>query len=101
MIIHTVFFWHKAGVSEAEKAAFIEGAKKLGTVSTVKAIHVGTPAGTPRREVVDHSFDVNLVLHFDNIALHDAYQVDPIHHEFIDLYKHLWARVQVYDSATA
>ena len=100
MLIHTVFFWLNDGVSEADKAAFIEGAKKLGTVETVHACHVATPADTPRRAVVDHSFGVNLVLHFESIALHDAYQVHPIHKEFVDLYHHLWARVQVYDAST-
>ncbi len=100
MLIHTVFFWCKAGVSAEEKAAFIEGAKKLGTVDAVKSVSVGIPAETPRRDAVDHSFDVNLVLQFDSIALHDTYQVHPIHHEFVELYSGLWERVQVYDTMT-
>lgn len=101
MIIHTVFFWLNEGVSPAEKAAFLAGVNKLGTVESVHAIYVGTPAETPRRAAVDHSFGVSLVLHFDSIVMHDVYQVDPIHQEFVSLYNHLWARVQVYDSATS
>jgi len=34
---------------------------------------------------------------FDDLANHDAYQVDPIHKEFLKKCSHLWTRVQVYD----
>jgi hypothetical protein len=32
------------------------------------------------------------------VAAHDAYQVDPIHHEFINRCKTFWSRVQIYDA---
>ena len=33
-----------------------------------------------------------------DVAAHDAYQVDPIHHAFIDQFKSFWNRVQIYDA---
>jgi hypothetical protein len=58
---------------------------------------VGTPASTIEREVVDNSFDVSELMIFDSVQAQDAYQVHPIHADFVDNYSHLWERVVVYD----
>jgi hypothetical protein len=34
---------------------------------------------------------------FESLAGHDAYQVDAIHHAFLEQCSQLWSRVQVYD----
>ncbi len=95
--IHTVFFWLKAGVSETEKLQFEQGMKKLGTCPTIADFRFGTPANTPR-EVVDNSYDYGWIVHFNSVQDQAAYQVDPIHKEFVELYQYLWERVQVYDT---
>lgn len=99
MIIHNVYFWLKPEVTEDQKAAFEQGIRNL--ISDVPGIHraeFGTPAATSSRPVVDHSFDFSLVFQFKNIEDHDAYQVHPNHDVFVDAYKELWAKVQVFDS---
>lgn len=95
--IHTVFFWLKPGISEADRTAFLEGVSSLREVQTIKAYHVGVPAKTPR-DVVDNSYDYALILHFADAAGQDAYQIDPIHERFVEAHKDKWVRVQVYDT---
>ena len=58
---------------------------------------VGTPASTIEREVVDNSFDVSELMIFESVEAQDAYQVHPIHTEFVENYSHLWERAVVYD----
>jgi hypothetical protein len=95
--IHTVLFWLKEGSGEAERARLIEECKTyLAAVSTVRYIAVGPPAGTAR-EVVDNSYDVGLVVHFDDTAGYEVYEDAPSHLEFIDRNNAFWERVQVYD----
>ena len=47
--------------------------------------------------MVDNSFDVSELMIFESVEAQDAYQVHPIHIEFIENYSHLWERVVVYD----
>ena len=67
-----------------------------GSISTVRFLAVGEPAGTPR-EVVDNSYQIGLVVHFDDRAGHDAYQKAEPHLEFIRRNEAVWQRVQIYD----
>jgi hypothetical protein len=48
--------------------------------------------------VIDHSYDVALIVHCRDVAAQNAYQVDPIHLAFVAKYKECWTRVQIYDS---
>ena len=98
MIMHNVYFWLKAEVSEEDKKGFEQGLKDL--VAGVKEIHganIGRPAPTPARDVVDHSFAYSLFLQFKSLADHDVYQAHAAHQVFIDKYSKLW-RVAVYDN---
>lgn len=95
--IHTVFFWLKEGTTEAQKVAFEEGLSSLAEIKCSLSSYFGPPAGTPR-EIVDNSYDYALNVNFDSVANHDAYQGDPIHHEFIAAHKDIWKRVQVFDN---
>ena len=94
--IHMVYFWLIDDVTEADRKAFYAGVAELTKCKTIQDAFIGPPAMTPR-DVVDNTYDYALLLHFANKADHDAYQDDPDHHQFIDSYKHLWAKVQVYD----
>ncbi len=97
-LIHHVYFWLKEPENEDHKKELISGLKKLLKVKTIKMSHIGVPAGTESRDVVDHSYSVSYMVMFDNQAGQDAYQVDPIHTKFVDDYSHLWKKVIVYDS---
>lgn len=95
--IHTVLFWLKPGVTPQQKDQLIRDCKELlGAIPTVRYLAAGEPAGTPRA-VVDNSYHVGLVVHFDDRAGHDAYQTAPKHEEFIQRNQAIWERVQVYD----
>lgn len=98
--IHIVFFWlHENTPPEAKRQLIDDCKQYLGTVESVKTLAVGIPAGTPRH-VVDNSYDVCIVVEFENKEGHDAYQSAPKHLEFIDRNKKYWRLVQVYDTVT-
>jgi hypothetical protein len=100
MFVHTVFFWMNPGVTDADRQQLsTDCLELLGRAPTVRHIHAGRPAGTPR-EVVDNSYDVGLTVVLDDKAGHDIYQVHPLHLDFIKRNKPNWARVQVYDFVT-
>ena len=67
-------------------------------IKSAENISVGVPAGTTRRPVIDSSYDVALIVECKDVAAEAAYQVDPLHLAFIENCKHLWTRVQIYDS---
>ena len=96
-IIHHVFFWLNNPDSESDKQQLMEGLNTLSSIDEVKVLLVGTPASTIEREVVDNSFDVSELMIFESVESQDAYQVHPIHIEFVENYSHLWERVVVYD----
>ncbi len=95
---HTVYFWLKDGLSAEELKSFEEGIRSLTGAPTVKRLFLGTPAGTPSRGVVDNSFDYNLVLWFDDVAGHDAYQVSPTHLKFVADHEAKFDVVKVMDT---
>ncbi len=97
-LIHNVFFWLKDDLSSEQKNAFLAGVKSLEKISTVKSSYIGPPASTEKREVVDNSFSYALLLHFDDVAGEEAYQIDPVHLKFVEDHKDKWNRVIVYDN---
>ena len=102
MFYHTVHFWLRPDLSDADRAALVAAAKGLGESPHVASCRVGVPAGTDR-EVVDNSYDVQLLCTFETSADHDAYQspADAVHANFIETYKTFWTRVLIYDSIDA
>jgi len=94
--VHSVYFWLHEGTSAEDRAAFHKGVEALTKCKTIQQAFIGPPAGTPR-EVVDNTYEIALLVFFKNKEDHDAYQVDPDHDLFINSFKHLWARVQIYD----
>jgi len=96
--IHTVLFWLKEGTTELQTEQLLDDCKSLlGSISSVRFLGAGVPAGTPR-DVVDNSYDVGLIVHFDDQAGHDLYRDAPAHLEFIERNQAIWERVQVYDT---
>lgn len=97
-LLHHVFFWLKNPDSKEDLEKLIAGVKSLAAIETVRSIHVGVPASTEKRDVVDNSYHVSELLGFDDVAGQDIYQVHPLHQKFIDEHKHLWSKVVVYDA---
>jgi hypothetical protein len=96
-VVHHVFFWLKNPKSKDDLARLLTGLRTLGGIETVKAIHIGVPAETEQRGVVDSSYSASEILCFDDVAGQNAYQVHPIHKKFVADCEHLWERVVVYD----
>jgi hypothetical protein len=100
IFIHHVYFWLKNPASQTDRAALMEGLKKLSHVKTIRQFHIGQPANT-NRGVIDRSYALSWFVWFDSPDDQDSYQVDPIHLNFVKECSHLWNRVQVYDSVDA
>lgn len=97
-VVHHVFFWLKNPASLADRDQLIAGVKSLAEIETVGELHVGVPASTEKREVVDNSWAVSELMLFSDLAGQATYQVHPLHLEFIKNCSHLWDRVVVYDT---
>lgn len=100
-IVHHVLFWLKNPESEADRATLIEGVRGLRQIPSVRAVHVGVPASTEARGVVDHSWSVSEILYFDDLEGQAAYQVHPLHVAFAEMITPLVEKVVVYDAASA
>lgn len=99
MLVHSVFFWLKPELNEAQRAEFLRALNALSGISSVSQIFIGTPAPTGKRAVVDDSYSYALTLLFKDIAAHDAYQIDPLHKAFVSGCSPFWTKVQIYDAA--
>lgn len=97
-IIHQVYFWLKDPHSTADLARLLAGLRTLAQIEVVRQIHIGLPASTEARDVVDNSYSVSETLFFDNLKDQETYQHHPIHQQFVRDCGHLWTKVIVYDS---
>lgn len=98
MLVHVVYFWLNDNAPRGEAERLAESCRTLlGKIPSVRHLWSGGPAKTPRREIIDTSYDVGLCVVLDDLAAHDAYQEHPLHKEFIALHKAHWKRVQIYD----
>ena len=96
-LIHHVFFWLKNPGSKDDLEKLLNGLKTLAKIETVKNIHIGVPADTAKRSVVESSYAVSELLFFDDLAGQKTYQDHPFHLDFIKNCSHLWDKVVVYD----
>ena len=96
-LAHHVFFWLKNPNSRGDLDKLLEGLRTLEKIESVRKIHIGVPASTEKRDVVDNSYSASELIFFDDVAGQNAYQVHPIHKRFVEQYSHLWQRVIVYD----
>ena len=97
-MIHTVFFWIKPGTSDSELDRFKNELKTLLQSQYIENAYIGTPAPTEERDVTDHSFAVSITVFFKSMENHNAYQVEPAHHTFLENCASIWQKVQVFDS---
>ncbi len=98
MLIHSVYFWLKPELTEAQRADFRRGVESLAGVKSADQVYVGVPAPVPSRPVLDASYAVALTVMFRNLAALDAYLTDPLHLAFLNTYRTYWTRVQIYDA---
>ena len=96
-VVHHVFFWLKNPKSKQDLDRLLTGLRTLGGIETVRAIHIGVRVDTEQRGVVDASYSASEILFFDDVAGQNAYQVHPIHQQFVKDCEQLWERVVVYD----
>lgn len=97
MLVHTVYFWLKSDLTETDRAAFRAGVDTLASIACADAVYIGTPSTTDR-PVIDKSYDIGLTVVLRDMAAHDAYQVDPIHLQFVEQFGSYWERVVIYDA---
>ena len=98
MLYHCVYFWLKPELTAAQRAEFRRGVESLAGIRVVEKVAVGAPAATERRPVIDATYDVALIVTCRDVAAQNAYQVDPLHLEFVKNFNTFWTRVQIYDS---
>ncbi len=96
-VVHHVFFWLKSPGSKEDLNKLIAGLQTLKKIETVRKIHIGVPASTEIRSVVDGTFSASELLFFDDLAGQKIYQDHPIHKKFIEDCSGLWEKVIVYD----
>ena len=97
-LVHHVFFWLKRPDSKEDLNKLLAGLRTLAKIESVRGIHIGVPASTEKRPVVDATYSASEILFFDDVAGQNVYQEHPIHKEFVDKCSHLWERVVVYDT---
>jgi hypothetical protein len=97
-VIHHVFFWLKDPSQTADRDTLIAGLKTLRAIPQIRTLHIGVPAPTEARSVVDNSYSVSELMFFDTVEAQKSYQDHPIHQRFVATCGDLWERVVVYDS---
>lgn len=97
MFSHIVIFWTDPDNASAPDQLIAGIEKYLRPIPLSRGLHAGHMATSERKDVVDQSYQVALNLIFDSKADQDAYQVHPLHLDFVANCKHLWKRVVVYD----
>ena len=97
MFSHVVIFWTNPDVPNSTEL-LLEGAEKyLRPIPGVLSFHVGRMASS-HRDVVDQTYQVALNLQFEDKAAEDAYQVHPLHLEFVEKCVRVFVKkVVVYD----
>jgi len=97
MFSHVVIFWTDPS-NPRSADELIAGAKKyLPSIPGILQFHIGKMAPS-HRPVVDQSYQVALNVVFSGKEMQDAYQVHPLHVEFVEkVFKPNCQKVVVYD----
>lgn len=98
MIRHNVYFWLDPALTAEQKTVFEGGLRALFAIDVVKSGSFGKSAATPVRPVTQNTFDYALVLEFESVELHNAYQVHPDHDVFVNQFSSWFREVRVYDT---
>src|SRR4051812_42005114 len=68
MLYHCLYFWLNPELPPAQRAKFRRGVETLRGIKSVKKMSIGVPAGTTKRPVIDHSYDVALIVECRDVA---------------------------------
>lgn len=98
MLFHQVFFWLKNPGDKADRDKLIAGLKALKAIDVIQQLHVGVPAATEKRDVVDNSYDVSELMVFKSVEDQKRYRDHPLLQKFVAECSPLWSKVVVYDS---
>jgi Stress responsive A/B Barrel Domain len=98
LLAHHVFFWLRNPESKEDLKKLLDDLKTLAKIETVRGLHIGIPASTEKREVVDNSYSASELIFFDDVAGQNTYQQHPIHLKFVEDCSSLWKKVIVYDA---
>jgi hypothetical protein len=99
MFSHVVIFWTDSSNPRATDELLSGMERYLKPIPGIRHFHAGRVIPS-HREVVDQSYQVALNLSFDDAAAQDAYQVHPLHLEFMErVFKPLCRQVRIYDFA--
>jgi hypothetical protein len=99
MFSHVVIFWTKPEVPDAAAQLLAGMERYLKPIPGALSCHIGRMVPS-HRPVVDQSYQVALNLVFPDKQTQDAYQVHPLHIEFVEqVFKPVCQRVVVYDFA--
>lgn len=96
MFIHNVYFWLKEDLGDKAELKFAEGLVALINDPNVESGYFGKPADT-HRDVIENSYSYGLVLVFNDMAGHDAYQTGAAHRRFLEENREKWNKVLVFD----
>jgi co-chaperonin GroES (HSP10) len=98
LLAHNVYFTLTDN-SAASAKGLVEACKRyLSNQPGTVFFAVGTRATDLTRPVNDLEFDVGLHIVFQNQAAHDAYQISPLHEQFVADNKSSWKKARVFDS---
>ena len=96
-IHHLVFVWLKDSGNETQRQEIIDVSKSFREIPGVKSLEVG-PVISSERKIVDDSFDLGILITFDNVAEMNAYIEHPDHKEAVkNKLKPLVKKIVVYD----
>ena len=99
MLSHVVIFWTKPEVPHAADALIAGAEKYLRPIPLALSLHIGRMVPS-HREVVEQSYQVALHLLFADKAAEEAYQVHPLHLDFVEkAFKPYCQRATIFDFA--
>jgi hypothetical protein len=97
MFSHVVIFWTRPEIPDAAEQLLAGAERYLRPIDGVLSFHVGRMSPS-ERGVVDQSYQVALNLVFPSKEAERAYQVHPLHLEFVEkVFKPCCQRAVVYD----
>ena len=83
MFSHIVIFWTDPDQPKAADEIIAGAERYLRPIPGIVHFHVGRMATSPR-PVVDQTYQVGLNVVFESKAAEDAYQIHPLHLEFVE-----------------
>jgi hypothetical protein len=97
MFSHVVIFWTEPASAQVAEQLVAGAERYLRPIPGIVSFHVGKMAPS-HRAVVDQTYQVGLNVIFSSKEAQDAYQVHPLHAEFIEkVLKPISKKVIVYD----